>query len=111
MIFLRFYSSAHFLKGQDCPEMEALANHVRSLAKSSDDETRIETLNQLRSLIASIETPDDTIHRFNYAAMQLAGIRIGLDLDLFTLLVDSESPLTLIQESQKTNADPNLLGR
>lgn len=90
--------------------METLANHVKSLVKSSDDETRIETLDQLRSLIASIETPDDTIHRFNYGSAQLAVIRIGLDLDLFTLLVESESPLTLDQVSQKTNTDPNLLG-
>lgn len=42
--------------------------------------------------------------------MQLAGIRIGIDLKIFKLLTESESPLTVDEISRKTDVNPVFLG-
>jgi hypothetical protein len=38
-------------------------------------------------------------------------IRVGIDLKIFDLLADSQSPLSLEQLTQATGADPVLLGK
>lgn len=89
--------------------MEALVDHVKTLAKSCDAKTRREMLDQLQSLCHSIESPDDTIQRISFLNLQLAGLRIGADLKLFNILSESSSPLTIDQISETTKADPVLL--
>ena len=89
---------------------EALVDHVRTLAKSCNANTRREILDQLQSLCHSIESPDDTVQRISFLNLQLAGLRIGADLKLFNILSESSSPLTIDQISKNTKADPVLLG-
>lgn len=91
--------------------MEALVDHVRTAAKGWDAKTRREAIDQLQSLSRSIESADDTIQRFSFLNIQLAGLRIGADLKLFNFLAESSSPLTVDELSQKTEADPVFLGR
>jgi len=43
--------------------------------------------------------------------LQLAGVRIGIDLKLFELLSESPGPMTQEQLAQKTGAAPVLLGK
>ena len=43
--------------------------------------------------------------------VQVALVRIGCDLDLFNILTDSPTPLTVESLAQKTGAAPTLLGR
>jgi demethylsterigmatocystin 6-O-methyltransferase len=90
--------------------MDALVDHVRALAKSCDAMTRREILDELQSLIYSIESPDDTIQRISFLNLQLAGLRIGADLKLFNILIESPDPLAIDQLSEKTKTDPVLLG-
>jgi demethylsterigmatocystin 6-O-methyltransferase len=90
--------------------MDALVDHVRSVAKTSSDSQRKELLNQLRILAHSLETSDDTIQRLTFSWLELAVVRIGVDLKLFTHLTESASPLSVAQLSQKTEANPTLLG-
>lgn len=90
--------------------MEALVDYVKKLAKSGDAKTRRKILDQLRSLSHSIESPDDTIQRVSYLNLQLAGLRIGVDLKLFSTLTESPGPLSIDQIRAKTKADPVLLG-
>ncbi|PWY86728.1 S-adenosyl-L-methionine-dependent methyltransferase [Aspergillus heteromorphus CBS 117.55] len=91
--------------------MEALAAHVRSLAQSGDEKQRKDIIDSLRSLRNSIETSDDTVQRFTFYNMQLAGLRIGINLKLFELLAESKTPLTVTQLSEKTGADAVFLAR
>ncbi|KAJ5921469.1 S-adenosyl-L-methionine-dependent methyltransferase [Penicillium verhagenii] len=91
--------------------MEALTEEVRRLVKSGDEKTRKDVLDALSKLSASIESPDDTGQRITFYNMQLAGIRIGIDLKLFEVLTQSETPLTVDDLSKKTGANPVLLGR
>ncbi|PYH92371.1 S-adenosyl-L-methionine-dependent methyltransferase [Aspergillus ellipticus CBS 707.79] len=91
--------------------MDALAAHVHSIAKSGDEKQRKEILDSLQSLRNSIETPDDTVQRFAFYNMQLAGLRIGANLKIFSLLAESETPLTVSKLSEKTGADSGFLAR
>ncbi|PCG98857.1 O-methyltransferase, family 2 [Penicillium occitanis (nom. inval.)] len=90
--------------------MEALVDHVKTLAKSCNAKTRREILDQLQSLCHSIESPDDTVQRISFLNLQLAGLRIGADLKLFNILSESSSPLTIDQISKNTKANAVLLG-
>ncbi|PYH89221.1 S-adenosyl-L-methionine-dependent methyltransferase [Aspergillus ellipticus CBS 707.79] len=91
--------------------MEALTEEVRRLAGTGDEKTRKNILDSLSALSASIESPDDTVQRFTFYNMQLAAIRIGIDLNLFELLSKYEHPLTVNQLSEKTGANPVFMGR
>jgi demethylsterigmatocystin 6-O-methyltransferase len=42
--------------------------------------------------------------------IQLAALRIGIDLNLFSFLPENRTPLTVSELAQKTGADPVLLG-
>jgi demethylsterigmatocystin 6-O-methyltransferase len=90
--------------------MDALVDHVRSVAKTSSDSQRKEILNQLRTLAHSLETSDDTIQRLTFSWLELTVVRIGIDLKLFSHLIESASPLSVAQLSEKTDASPALLG-
>ncbi|KAJ5281522.1 O-methyltransferase B [Penicillium angulare] len=91
--------------------MEALIEEVRRLAKSGDEKTRKNILDELSALSTSIESPDDTVQRFTFYNMQLAAIRTAIDLKLFELLSENKIPLTVAQISEKTGANPVFLGR
>ncbi|RAH68674.1 S-adenosyl-L-methionine-dependent methyltransferase [Aspergillus aculeatinus CBS 121060] len=84
--------------------MEALFQQVRSLAQSGDEEQRKDVLDSLQRLRNSIEKPDDT-------SLQMAALRVEIDLSLFSSLAESEKPLAVGELSDKTGADPIFLGR
>ncbi|PWY80161.1 O-methyl transferase B [Aspergillus eucalypticola CBS 122712] len=89
--------------------MEALTKEVRRLVEAGDEKARKDVLDALHKLSVSTESPDDTVKRLTFNNMQLAGIRIGIDLKLFELLLDG--PLTMDELSQKTGANPVFLAR
>ncbi|KAJ5525459.1 hypothetical protein N7494_012109 [Penicillium frequentans] len=91
--------------------MEALVEQVRVLAKNGDETVRKSILDSLQSLRNSIETPDDTVQRFTFYNLQLAALRVGVDLKLFNFFADTEEPLTVVELSEKTKADKIFLGR
>ncbi|KAJ5735535.1 O-methyltransferase B [Penicillium malachiteum] len=91
--------------------MEALREEVRRLAKSGDERTRKNILDELSALSASIESPDDSVQRFTFYNMQLAANLTAIDLKLFELLSENETPLTVDQISEKIGANPVFIGR
>ncbi|KAH9866814.1 hypothetical protein J1614_008507 [Plenodomus biglobosus] len=90
--------------------MEAALEQVRKLAALSED-GRHQAMVALHNLAYSLETHDDTIHRYGHANLQAAVVQIGIDLKLFRYLVESDVPLTIQQLSEKTGAEPELLSR
>lgn len=91
--------------------MDAIVNQIKNLASSADDAQRKLILETLRVVSDSIETPQDTMQRLMYLALEPAVIRIGLDLDLFKILVDNEKPVTVSDLASKTGAATTLLAR
>ncbi|CAG8961995.1 hypothetical protein HYFRA_00014103 [Hymenoscyphus fraxineus] len=95
-------------------QMEALnsiKDTIKDVANSADEAGRKAILDSLRDLQYSIEKPEDTMQRVIHMHLVLSTIRLGLDLKLFNILVDSNRPLSLQELALKTQADPALLGR
>ncbi|KAH8433916.1 uncharacterized protein LDX57_011552 [Aspergillus melleus] len=91
--------------------MEDLLDQIRTLAHHGDEKQRQEILDSLQSLRNSIEQPNDTVQRFTFYNLQLAALRVGVNLKLFSSLEGGQAPLTVAQLSEKTGADSVFLGR
>ena len=91
--------------------MEEIAGLVHQAADRSTGEAgRKKLIDGLRDLANGLETPDDTTQRVMYSHLQIAAVRIGIDLKVFDLLVASKDAMTVDQLQQKTGAAPALLG-
>ncbi|KAI1078166.1 S-adenosyl-L-methionine-dependent methyltransferase [Whalleya microplaca] len=90
--------------------MEAALDLIRKEAAGSEDARR-KVIGALQSLASSLETPDDTLHRFGHMNLQTATVQVGINLGLFRHLVESSEPLTVDRIAEKTKAEPQLLSR
>ncbi|KAF2963106.1 hypothetical protein GQX73_g10471 [Xylaria multiplex] len=90
--------------------MEEALDNIRKEAAGSE-ETRRTAIVALQSLISSLETPDDTLHRFGHMNLQTATVQVGIELGLFKYLVEASEPLTVDQVADKTKAGPELISR
>ncbi|KAL2221344.1 O-methyltransferase-domain-containing protein [Thermoascus aurantiacus ATCC 26904] len=91
--------------------MEDILAQIKALASDADDVGRKRILQSLQELSYAIETPQDSMQRILYLYLQLAAIRVGLDLKLFDILGESRDPVTVDELATKTGAAPTLLGR
>ncbi|CAI7666386.1 unnamed protein product [Penicillium manginii] len=91
--------------------MDSIITQIKSLAQDADEASRRKILDGLRDLALSLETPQDTMQRISYLHLQPALVRVGLDLNIFKILAESDHPLTSDDLAVQTNAAPNLLSR
>ncbi|KAL1967218.1 hypothetical protein VTN77DRAFT_3509 [Rasamsonia byssochlamydoides] len=91
--------------------MEEIIDQVQRLAHTADDAARKKMVVALRDLSYSLESSDDTMERIMFYHLQIAAVRVGIDLKLFDRLAASSTPLTVDQLSEATGAHPTLLGR
>ncbi|MCJ1261206.1 hypothetical protein MMC22_001070 [Lobaria immixta] len=91
--------------------MDALISQVKHEANSADEAGRQKILDGLRDLAMAIETPADSMQRIMFLHLQIAVVRVGVDIKLFNLLYESDDPLSLDQLTKITGADPTLLAR
>ncbi|KAI1360610.1 S-adenosyl-L-methionine-dependent methyltransferase [Xylaria arbuscula] len=91
--------------------MEDALAHLKQLAIATDGVERQRLMSSLHKLAYSLETPDDTLHRYGAMNLQTASIKIGFDLRIFKFLTENESPRTLNEISAMASADAILTGR
>lgn len=91
--------------------MEEALETVRKLAATTSEHGRRKTRVALNTIAASLEDPNDTIHRLGHGHLQASAVQIGIDLKLFRYLVESTEPLSIQQISEKTGAEPQLMTR
>jgi hypothetical protein len=91
--------------------MEAALEQIRIFAAASGEEARRSLMLSLQALAHSLETPQDTIHRFGHMNLQSAVVQVGIKLGLFKILANSAEPVPIEQLSEKTGADPQLITR
>lgn len=111
--------------------MEKWFEEIRQFA-ARDDQSRRSMIMALRDLANSLETTNDTIHRYGHMVcdktipislqrnvparltihflqnLQSAIVKIGIDLGLFKLLSQSSSPLSVEELSPNLDIDPVL---
>ncbi|KAI0197695.1 S-adenosyl-L-methionine-dependent methyltransferase [Astrocystis sublimbata] len=83
----------------------------------TNDDLRRRILGSVQKLVAELETPAETAQRLLYNELELCAARIGVDLNIFTILSSSSTtttrPLTTAEIATQTGANPdlNLLSR
>lgn len=79
---------------------------------AGDERQRQKLLATSTELLKTIETPSERIARMCYADIYLfVAARLLIDLDIFRILSNAKTPLTVAQLAQKSGADDVLLGR
>ncbi|KAJ0421350.1 S-adenosyl-L-methionine-dependent methyltransferase [Aspergillus carlsbadensis] len=91
--------------------MDHLTYQIRALADGVDEVTHNSILKALRDLQLSLETRQDTMNRIAYAHLEPSLVHVGIGLNVFNILTESEGPLTVDQLAERTGAAPTLLGR
>ncbi|KAI0599114.1 S-adenosyl-L-methionine-dependent methyltransferase [Biscogniauxia sp. FL1348] len=80
-----------------------------------DGELRKRLISVIRRLVPELETPADTSQRILYDVFELTAARIGVDLNIFSILCSAgPGPLSTAELAQRTSArdpDPALLAR
>ncbi|KAI1179302.1 S-adenosyl-L-methionine-dependent methyltransferase [Nemania sp. FL0916] len=92
-------------------ELDAALARVRELLPTVDGESRTSLIAELHGLANSLETSDDTLHRYGAMNLQTAAVRIGFDLGLFKLLVKHGEPIGIDDMSPAVAAEIPLLSR
>ncbi|ROV87606.1 hypothetical protein VSDG_09603 [Cytospora chrysosperma] len=88
--------------------MEEALKQIKTRAEESD-EARREIISSLQDFAFSLENTHETIHRIGHMNSQAATVQVGIDLGLFKLLVQSNTPVTIAQIAEMTGAEPDLL--
>ncbi|KAI0876258.1 O-methyl transferase B [Hypoxylon argillaceum] len=90
-------------------ELYAALEKVRELLPTVDGESRTSLIADLHELANSLETPDDTLHRYGAMNLQTAAVKIGFDLGLFKLLVKHGGPIDVHDISPTVATETTLL--
>jgi hypothetical protein len=90
--------------------IESLLSQLGEAASTADLSLRFKLSAQLQSLAHSIATPTQIMQHYGYMYTEQLVVKIAADLDLFTILAESEGPLKIEDIASKTGADSSLLG-
>ncbi|KAK7946091.1 O-methyl transferase B [Apiospora aurea] len=91
--------------------MESALSQLRQLACIADESLRRRLMVSLHELANSMETSNDTIHRYGYLHLQTAAVKIGFDLGLFKYLTKAGSAVDVSQIASHTGADVHFTRR
>ncbi|PGH12851.1 hypothetical protein AJ80_06560 [Polytolypa hystricis UAMH7299] len=91
--------------------MEAIVGQIKELYDKSGPFGREQILASLQNLQLEFSTYGDGVMKLASSIPEGPLVTIGLDLNLFRALTESETPLTTSQVAKKTGAAPGLLGR
>ncbi|OJJ98276.1 hypothetical protein ASPACDRAFT_44781 [Aspergillus aculeatus ATCC 16872] len=94
-------------------ETQALLANLAALRQEvpEDDDLRRQLSRALSQALVVVERPLETVHRLSFAPLQLTMTKVGIDLNLFEILVSKGEPMSLVELSQATGADPVLIAR
>ncbi|KAI9641135.1 hypothetical protein NHQ30_010565 [Ciborinia camelliae] len=91
--------------------IESLLSQLTQAASTADLSLRFQLSKQLHALSRSIATPRQILQYHGYMYTEHMMARIAADLDLFTILAESNGPLNTEDISRKCGGDPTLIDR
>jgi len=90
--------------------MDALTTQIHFLASTADEAGRKQIIEQLRDLSFSLEQPADVVQRLAHRHLEIAMVRVGIDLRIFELLAEKEGEVGLDELVRETGAGRGLVG-
>ena len=90
--------------------IDSLLSQLGQAASTADLSLRYQLSGQLQRLARSIATPRQTMQHYGYLYTEQVVARIAADLDIFTILAQSEGPLRTNDVASKSGGDPLLIG-
>ncbi|MCJ1396940.1 hypothetical protein MMC11_000132 [Xylographa trunciseda] len=72
---------------------------------------RSELLQAAKRLVADLESPGDICERVVYQYVEIASIKVAIDLGIFKILTAAHGPKSVEELAKETKADPVLMGR
>ncbi|GAP82371.2 putative O-methyl transferase B [Rosellinia necatrix] len=87
--------------------MDAALEQLRDLADRSEHARR-NVLAAVQGLVSSLESPDDTLHRYGHLNLQTATVQVGINLGLFKSLTEASEPLKVQDITDRAKADLQL---
>ncbi|KAL4917423.1 S-adenosyl-L-methionine-dependent methyltransferase [Aspergillus aurantiobrunneus] len=91
--------------------MEAIFKQIKDEYARADQNGKREIQGYIRELQVGFYSDWDVVMRLSSGPLQVALAKIAIDLDLFRILKESESPVALAELAEKTGAAPRLLAR
>ncbi|KAL4945003.1 hypothetical protein BDV06DRAFT_232179 [Aspergillus oleicola] len=91
--------------------MEAVFKKIKDEYDCADQQGKREIQGYIRELQVGFYSDWDVVMRLSSGPLQLSLVKIGIDLGLFRILKESESPVALAQLAEKTGAAIRLLDR
>jgi hypothetical protein len=90
--------------------IESLLSQLSEAANSADLSVRYRLSGQLQNLARSIATPRQLMQHYGYTYTEQVVARIAAELNLFTILAESNGPLNVEDIAKKSGGDPALIG-
>lgn len=90
--------------------VEELLSQLGHAVSNADLSVRYRVSAKLQGLARSIATPRQTIQHYGYLYTEQVMARVAADLDLFTILAQSDEPMTTEEITSKCGGDPALIG-
>jgi hypothetical protein len=90
--------------------IESLLSQLGQAATTADASIRYKLSGQLQHLARSIATPRQMLQHYGYTYTEQVAAKIANDLDLFTILSQSEGPLKSVDIASKCGGDAVLIG-
>jgi demethylsterigmatocystin 6-O-methyltransferase len=85
-------------------------SQVASLVSTTDEARRKKIIEQLRNLLFSLEEPADVVQQIAFRYLEIAMVRVGVDLKCFDLLAAKKEGVSLDELIEETKAARVLLG-
>jgi hypothetical protein len=90
--------------------IESLLSQLTQAASTADLSLRYRLSEQLQRLARSIATPRQRIVHYGYTYTEQAVVKIATDLNLFTILEESDGPLKTEEIAAQSGGDSMLIG-
>ncbi|KAJ5723589.1 O-methyltransferase [Penicillium malachiteum] len=94
-------------------DLNEFISTLNQLSQSADDlkgglseSERVAAIKAARKLAQSLEKPRDAILKMSYSPVEIASVRVAIDLGIFTALAEKDFPMTLDELAAIKDADP-----
>ncbi|KAL4802466.1 S-adenosyl-L-methionine-dependent methyltransferase [Aspergillus unguis] len=91
--------------------LENVSDSIHLFKTNRSEGDRLAAVKAAEQLVRALHEPKDNVYQIVYSPTQAMCVRMGIDLEIFTILSKAEGPLTLKELVAVKNASPFILER